>query len=219
MIAGDAKSVFIPDLDDYPLGRKALRGLRFVHTHLKDEPLSNEDITDLALLRFDMLAALSMKDGLPDTLRAAYLMPLGSERKHEIITSNFYRFDFDFKSFINSLEDEMERHRLLDRRDGRERAFLVSASTRPRYELEDSMEELKELAKSSDVIVLDTVIQRIKEINSKYLLGEGKLKEIVINAMDKGATLLIFDQDLAPSQMRAIAETTEIKVIDRFQWH
>jgi GTP-binding protein HflX len=67
------------------------------------------------------------------------------------------------------------------------------------------------------VIVLDTVIQRLKEINPKYLLGEGKLKEIIINAMDKGATLLIFDQDLTPSQMSAIAESTELKVIDRSQ--
>ncbi|MCK7501083.1 MAG: hypothetical protein MZW92_71380 [Comamonadaceae bacterium] len=62
--------------------------------------------------------------------------------------------------------------------------------------MEDSMEELRELAQSSDVIVLDTVIQRLKEVNPKYILGEGKLRDLVIQAMDKGATLLIFDQDL-----------------------
>jgi GTP-binding protein HflX len=111
----------------------------------------------------------------------------------------------------------MDRSRTFSQKDKRERAILVSASTRPKYELEDSMDELEELAQSSDVIVLDTVIQRLKELNPKYLLGEGKLKELIINAMDKGATLLIFDQDLTPSQMRAIAETTELKVIDRSQ--
>ncbi|MDH5768248.1 MAG: GTPase HflX, partial [Nitrospirota bacterium] len=51
----------------------------------------------------------------------------------------------------------------------------------------------------------------------KYLMGEGKLKELVIHAMNIGATLLIFDQDLSPSQIKAIAETTELKVIDRTQ--
>ncbi len=217
VILGDAKSVFIPELDEYPVGKKPLRGLRFIHTHLTEETLSNEDITDLALLRFDLVAALSVKDGLPHRIHVAHLMPQGSDKKVEIISSDFYRFELDFRSFIQALEEEMDRHRTIDQKDARERAILVSASTRPRYELEDSLEELKELSLSSDVIVLDTVMQRLKEINPKYLMGEGKLKEIVISAMDKGATLLIFDQDLTPSQMRAIADSTELKVIDRSQ--
>lgn len=217
VIVGDANSVFIPELDDYPLGRKALRGLRYIHTHLKDEPLNNEDLSDLVLLRFDMIAAISFKDSLPHTIYAAYLMPYGSPKKYETITEDFYRFDLDFNSFVHSLEDEMDRSRVIDQKDQRERTILVSVSTGPRYGMEDSMDELKELARSSDLAVLDTVIQRLKAVNPKYLLGEGKLREIVINAMDKGATLLVFDQDLAPSQIRAIADTTELKVIDRSQ--
>ncbi len=217
VIVGDANSVFIPELDAYPLGRKALRGLRYIHTHLKDEPLNSEDLSDLALLRFDMIAAISIKDSLPHTIYAAYLMPYGAKKKYETMTEDFYRFDLDFNSFVRSLEAEMERSRVIDRKDQRERAILVSASSGPRYGMEDSMEELIELAQSSDLAVLDTVIQKLKAVNPKYLLGEGKLREIVINAMDKGATLLVFDQDLAPSQIRAIADTTELKVIDRSQ--
>ncbi len=217
VIVGDAHSVFIPELEGFPLGRKALRGLRFIHTHLRDEPLNREDITDLALLRFDMIAALTVRDGLPDKIHSAHLMPQGSEIRHEIISSDFYRYDLNFAEFIENLEAEMERQRTISQRDKRERAILVSASTKPRYELEESMEELKELAESSDVIVLDALIQRLKEINPRYLMGEGKLKEIIMNGMDKGSTLLIFNQDLSPSQIRAIAETTELKVIDRAQ--
>ncbi len=217
VIVGDANSVFIPELDAYPLGRKALRGLRYIHTHLKDEPLNNEDLSDLVLLRFDMIAAISIKGSLPHKIYAAYLMPYGSPKKYETITEDFYRFDLDFNSFVRSLEDEMDRSRVIDQNDQRERTILVSASTGPRYGMEDSMEELKELAQSSDLAVLDTVIQRLKAVNPKYLLGEGKLREIVINAMEKGATLLVFDQDLAPSQIRAITDTTELKVIDRSQ--
>lgn len=221
VIVGDRGGIFIPELNDFPLGRKTLRGLRFIHTHLVDSPLNNEDITDLALLRFDIIAAISTKEGLPYRIYTASIMPNGAGKKYNETSSDFYRYDLDFCGFINALEEEMDRTRVIgrniDRNDKRERAILVSASTKPKYELQDSMEELKELALSSDVIVLDTVIQRLKEINSAYLLGEGKLKEIVINAMDKGATLLIFDQDLTPSQIRAIAEKTELKVIDRSQ--
>jgi GTP-binding protein HflX len=145
-------------------------------------------------------------------------MPQGSEKKIEILpSSNFHAFKLDFKTFIHALEEEMERAITFDQKDRRERAILVSVSTRPRYEQEDSIEELKELSRSSDVIVLDVVIQRPKEINPKYLMGEGKLKELIINAMNKGATLLIFDQDLSPSQTKAITEFTELKVIDRTQ--
>jgi GTP-binding protein HflX len=58
------------------------------------------------------------------------------------------------------------------------------------------MEELRELAFSSGVLVLDGIIQRPKEVNPKYLMGEGRLRELIISAMNKGATVLIFDQDL-----------------------
>ena len=191
--------------------------MRFIHTHLRNEPINKEDITDLALLRFDVIAALTVRDGLPDKIHVAHLMPQGSEQKYEFISSDFYRFDLDFSEFIENLDAEMERRRTISQNDKRERAILVSASTSPRYELEESVEELRELAESSNVIVMDAVIQRLKEVNPKHLLGEGKLKEIIMNGMDKGATLLIFDQDLSPSQIRAITETTELKVIDRSQ--
>ncbi len=215
---GDAKGIFIPSLENFPLGRSALRGLRLVHTHLKNEQLNQDDLTDLALLRLDIIAAIGIKNSLPEDIFVAHLMPQGADRPIEILQKeNFHRFDLDFSSFIDALEEEMDRKRVFDQRDKREKAILVSVSQKPKYEQEDSLEELKELAASSDVFVLDTVIQRPKEINPKYLMGEGKLKELVINALNKGATLLIFDQDLNPSQVKSITELTELKVIDRTQ--
>ncbi|MBM4139943.1 MAG: GTPase HflX [Nitrospira sp.] len=218
VIVGNAKGIIVPPLEEYPVGRRALRGLRLVHTHLKEEPLNKDDFTDLALLRFDLIAAISAKDGLPGIIYLAHLMPKGSEKVIEVLPpDNFYEFKLDVDTFIESLEEEMERAITFDQRDMRERVILVSVSARPKYEQEDSIEDLKELARSSNVHVLDSVIQRLNKINPKYLMGEGKLKELVINAMNMGATLLIFDQDLSPSQIKAIAETTELKVIDRTQ--
>ena len=189
-----------------------------MHTHLKNEPLSQDDLTDLALLRLDIIAAIGVKDNLPDNIYTAHLMPRGSKKPVDVLSPvNFYRFNLDFIFFIESLEEEMDRKRLFDQKDLREKSILISVSKKPKYEQEDSLEELKELAFSSDVLVLDAVIQRPKDINPKYLMGEGKLKDVIINALNKGATLLIFDQDLNPSQVKAIGEITEIKVIDRSQ--
>ncbi len=227
VVIGDAKSTFIPPLADYPIGRKALRGLRFIHTHLNNEPLNQDDLTDLSLLRFDVMAAIGVNDGLPADIFIAHLMPQGANAPIDVLPAvDFFQHRLDFKPFITALEEELERARGFEvsgdgssrgQRRGGERAILVSVSPKPKYEQEDSVAELKELAESSDVIVLASVIQRPKEINPKFLMGEGKIRELVITAMNRGATLLIFDQDLTPSQIKSISELTELKVIDRSQ--
>ena len=202
VIVGDARGIFIPELEDYPLGRKALRGLRLVHTHLNEEPLTQDDLTDLALLRLDLVAAIGIRNGLPGAVSIAYLLPNGVKPYEIIHEESFHNLDLDFLPFVRSLDDEMERNRVFSPDDKRERALLVSVSTLSKYEQEDSVEELKELARSSDVLVLDTVIQRLKALNPRYLMGEGKIKELIITALNKGATLLIFDQELSPSQIK-----------------
>ncbi len=220
VIVGDAKGIFIPELTDFPLGRRPLRGIRLLHTHLKDEPLNQDDLADLALLRFDIIMAIGMRDGSPSTAYIAHLTAGNADMAYDVQPPiPFYQLDINFKEFIDSLEHDIDKANAatISLKDRWERAILISASTRPRVEQEDSIEELKELAISSDVLVLDTVIQRLKDVNPRYLLGEGKLKEIIIKALQKGATLLIFDQDLNPSQIKAIGDITELKVIDRSQ--
>jgi GTP-binding protein HflX len=176
-----------------------------------------EDITDLRFLRFDLLAVITQEKGVPEDIHIVHLLPFDKEKQFELFSSRFSNFKFDFKEFIHNLEAEMDRTRAIDTSDNRERAILISVSNEPKYVLEEHMEELEELAESSDLVVIDKIIQRVKEINPKYLVGEGKLKELVIRAMDMGATLLVFDQNLTPSQIRAIGEITELKVIDRSQ--
>jgi GTP-binding protein HflX len=208
------------------LGRKSLRGLRFIHTHLNDEPLNQDDLTDLALLRFDLIASLGIQDGQPSRIHLAHLSPDEEKTVDVLPPEKLSHFRMNCYEFIEVLEDSLRSARgaysaVTDaQKDGTGRlelAILVSVSTKPRYEQEDSIDELRELAQSSDVTVIDSVIQRPKEINTKYLMGEGKMKDLIITAMNKGATLLIFDQDLNPSQIKAISELTELKVIDRSQ--
>jgi GTP-binding protein HflX len=67
------------------------------------------------------------------------------------------------------------------------------------------------------VIILDTVIQQRKKINPKFILGKGKLGEIMLSALRLNANLLLFNQELNPSQIRSITDHLELRVIDRTQ--
>lgn len=81
----------------------------------------------------------------------------------------------------------------------------------------DSLEELEELALSSDIEIVGKMLQQRREINSKFLLGPGKLQDLIITALQKGVTLIIFDQELNPSQIGSITDQIDLKVIDRTQ--
>ncbi|HEY5673589.1 MAG TPA: GTPase HflX [Malonomonas sp.] len=221
VIVGDDREIVIPDLSDYSLGRSGLRGLRCVHTHLKQEPLSRDDLTDLELLRLDLLVALGVReDGQPGRLEYAHLLPTAETAQIEtVVLNDFYQLQLDFSAFIHSLDQQMERAtaETIDLSDGRERAILISVPRGNRQQAEDSMAELEELARTANLVVIDKVVQRPRKLNPRFLVGEGKLREIVISALQRRATLLIFDQDLTPNQVRSISAVTEIKVIDRTQ--
>ncbi len=222
MIVGDERSIFIPGLPDYPLGKKRLRGLRFIHTHLKGEPLTDDDLTDLAMLRFDLIAAILLPpDGSQPSIQIASLLastdaksPYRVERPQPLNT-----LQLDFAAFVRELENSLEKALKggEEIRGGEERGILISVTKQAREEAEDSLEELKELTRTAGVEVLDTVIQRPRQLNARYLMGEGKIREVVIRALQLGATLLIFDQELSPTQVRSISAITELKVIDRSQ--
>jgi GTP-binding protein HflX len=193
-----------------------------VHTHLKGEALTQDDLTDLALLRLDLMAAVTVgEQGLPGRVHYAHLLPPNPQAKNvEILAAaSPYDLDLDLSSFLRSLDAELERKlaETVDLSDTREKAILISVSQEPRQEIEDSLDELTELARTADVVVLERVQQRPRQINPRYLMGEGKIKEVVIQALQFGATLLIFDQDLSPAQVRSISELTDLKVIDRSQ--
>ncbi|QWV95655.1 GTPase HflX [Geomonas oryzisoli] len=222
VVVGDERGIMIPALDEYPLGKRLLRGVRLVHTHLKGEVLSDDDLTDLSLLRLDLIAALQLTQN-PDRFSiqtAALVPPNGGHLPYQVEPSvPFLKYDLDFKGFVETLEQTMERGLKEGKvvASGQERGILISVTQRPMEEAVDSIEELKELSRTAGVGVLDTVIQRPKEFNPRYLLGEGKIREVVIKALQYGATMLVFDQELSPAQVRSISELTELKVIDRSQ--
>ena len=218
---GDQKAITIPDLSRYRTGFLRLRGLRLIHTHLQGESLTQEDLTDLALLRLDMIVALTVDgNGYPGLVHSAHLLPDNPEKKVWAIDppSSIGQLDIDFLKWIQSLEDEFQKgQRSISLRGSKEKAILLSVSKENREGLESSMEELKELAKSSGVFVVDAIIQRPQQISPTTMMGEGKLKELLVKCMQLGVDLIIFDQNLTPGQMASISDRTELRVLDRTQ--
>jgi GTP-binding protein HflX len=221
VMVGDQKGIMIPDLSRYRSGILRLRGLRLIHTHLQEEPLTEEDLTDLALMRLDMMVALTVdRNGYPGLVHLAYLLPDNPGKKVWEVDppSSLGRLDFDFLKWIQSLEDEFQRgQRSIALHGFKEKAILVSVSKKSRESLDHSTEELRELAESSGVYVVESVIQRPQHISPTTLMGEGKLKELLVKCMQLGVDLIIFDQDLSPGQMAAISDRTELRVLDRTQ--
>jgi GTP-binding protein HflX len=221
IIVGDHHSILIPELPTSRGQRGRLRGLRCVHTHLRGEPLNQDDLMDLVFLRLDLMAALEVDEqGGPRRLLAAHLLPEHVDGKGWMVLEPLPvgDADLDFLQLVQSLESEFARQRSgLQVGDGQDRAILVSVSNAPRAEVEASMEELVALAGSSGIAVADRIIQRTYTVNPRYLIGRGKLSELALRALQLGVDLLVFDQDLNPSQARSLTEFMELRVIDRTQ--
>jgi GTP-binding protein HflX len=229
VIVGDARRIELPDFKRVRVAGDRFRGLRCIHTHLHREELTRDDLTDLALLRLDLMAAIDVDErtGLPGLVRSAHLLPsTAAELGNNENTRHFgfldvvavSQLDTDFLELMDALESEMGRNRRTTRQAaGKERAILVNVSTGPMIDAEESMAELRELARSAGLVILDAAIQRRAAIDPRMVLGKGKLEELLIRAMQLGADAIIFDRELQPAQVRSISEATDLKVIDRSQ--
>jgi GTPase len=256
VFVGDASRIYLPEIGRVRAGRGRFRGLRLIHTHLRNEPLTRDDLVDLALLRLDLVAAIGVQpDGRPADLHAAHLLPPVEGKPTapwQIIPSvPFHHSTLDAAALIEALEEEFDRAAPSNvANDTRDRALLVVVDVRqrkgtadggsskggdrvgarglrprdpvaggrgdpPRVPDNDRVQELRELCRTAGVRVMGVLEQRRPEADPKYLIGRGKLEEVLIRAMQLDANVLIFDPDLTPVQAHAIADFTDLKVIDR----
>lgn len=220
VIVGDNKHIVIPDLGRFRSGAGRLKGLRCIHTHLSGEPLSGEDLTDLVLLGLDLMVSVQVGDkGLPSSISYAHILPKNNRGEGWSITkvADIGRLDIDFKAWIQSLEVELTRTNKREALDRKERAVLVGVTAGSAWEARDSLEELKDLAISNELEVTEMVVQHIKKANPRFLIGKGKLSDLVLGCLQTGSNLLIFDHELNPSQVKSLTDYTELKIIDRAQ--
>ncbi len=216
---GNAQSIPMVEVERRALNR--LSEVRLVHTHLRTHTgLDNEDLSYLAIYRLDAVAAIEVdENALPRKIQYAHLLPANEENEPWRIypPTTVHELKDDFLELLRSLEEELERNRTFNKPNlNGDNAILIHVSTQPLSVIEDSVQELTELSRSAGIKVLDKIIQR-RPPDPKYVMGQGKLKYILIRAVQLGADMLVFDQNLTPSQAKSLSDFTDLKILDRTQ--
>ena len=220
MIVGDFKHISIPDLSRYRLGTARLKGLRCIHTHLNGEPLSAEDITDLVLLGLDLMVCVKVNEkGIPGSISYANILPDNRNGKGWVVNraADIGQLNVDFLEMIQSLEEELTRSRIRHSLKRKERALLVGVTTGFRWQEEEYLDELEDLAVSDNIEVVGRVVQLIKKADPRFLIRKGKLGELALRCLQTDSNLLIFNHELTPAQVKNLTDFTELKIIDRSQ--
>ena len=221
VMVGDARSVELPDWGRLRAGRGRLRGLRCIHTHLGEEGLTRDDKTDLLLLRLDAMVTIGVgDDGLPTLAYIAALRPPNDDGEGMEFLDPLppAQIELDFQAWVRDLEEDLSR--TVGTRDvgADERAILVSVTAGRRADdLESHVAELRELARSAGVEIVDVVTQNRPRVDPKTVLGSGRLQDLMVRAFQSDIELVIVDQDLTPTQARNLAARMELRVIDRTQ--
>ncbi len=228
VIVGTASGLYIPELPRERISSGKFRGLRLLHTHLDIHGLSQEDLMDMLFLRLDCIQLFTVNPyGAPIQMHYAHLLPQNSKQDNEenkgykvYKPETWDHFDIDIISQVESLEAELERNTKASVAAGetsKERAILISVSTAPKPVQEQFLDELEELARTAGISIVGRLMQRVSKLHPRSVLGEGKLAELEVLALQGQAGILIFDNDLTPAQLQNIAESTERKVLDRTQ--
>lgn len=220
VIVGDHKSILLPSLEGFRSSSTRFKGLRLIHTHLNNEGLSDEDLTDLSHLRLDLIGALAVTaDGSPGLLHPAHLLPENPAGNYWTLMKPEMpaQLELNFLSFIQNLENEFAKKQKTRRIEAAEKAILLRVEKNPAADAAASLNELAELARTCGVEVFDTVIQYRPQPDPKFMVGRGKLSDIGLRATQIGANLLLFDHELSPAQVRSINDFVGLKVLDRTQ--
>ena len=221
VLVGEAGGILIPELPRARSGADRLRGLRLLHTHLTPDGLSQEDLMDLLFLRLDAIIVLTVNpDGDPVQWQEAHLLPTpvaGQPYRVEQLRP-WDQTSAHFAATAEALEEELAR-RSDDTREASDapRALLVSVAAQPRIIQERDLDELAELARTAGLVVAGRMVQRVAQVNPKFILGKGKMAELEVLALEGRAGILVFDGELSPAQLHNLADITERKVLDRTQ--
>ena len=235
VVVGDAAKLMLPDVGRLRAAEGRFRGLRLVHTHLRGEPLTRDDLVDLVRLRLDLVAAILLNpSGEPRAIAWAHNVPGvpgvagmpgsdGGATYREMGPDPLPQPRVDVARLMGDLEAEFARRarsREVTAKDGR--AILVHVGDKSRgpqamRDAEESLRELRELARTAGVATVDSVLQMREHIDPKYVMGIGKLEDVVVRAIELDAAVLVLDRELSPAQASAIAKRTDLKIIDRTQ--
>ncbi|HEY8077260.1 MAG TPA: GTPase HflX [Labilithrix sp.] len=225
VVVGDAGKLMLPNIGRLRAAEGRFRGLRLVHTHVRGEPLTRDDLVDLVRLRLDLVCAIQLSPrGEARSLHVAYNVPAeeGELPYKEVGPLPLAQVHVHVGQLMTDLEAEFaKRARTREVRGKDGRAILVHVGDKSERDAgkraEVSMRELRELAYTAGVEAADTIIQIRDRIDPKHVLGKGKLDDVIVRAMQLDADVLVFDRELTPAQSSAIAKESDLKVVDRTQ--
>ena len=219
---GDDATVDLPEIRQRK-SENRLSGVRCVHTHpSSDTRLSAPDLSSLRSMRFDVMAAIGMKDGKiygSMAFLSGELTESGGYVVHgtkELPIGDLNRYNL--MQLVTAINKELGRNQLKETEKRQERAILAGVdynASAGGWSIEDSLTELKGLAETAGAQVAGKVIQRKAKPDNAFFLGRGKVDEIGMLAQNVEADLLIVDDEISPSQQRNLEMSTGLRVVDR----
>ncbi len=227
---GTVRQTQIPPLELPRYGAERLSGIRCIATQLKSEPPSEGTLTAMALQRLDALVILVASGGgferrgggATGYVQEAFLAHLVPHSEASWTVSPAMSLDIiaqqDFLDLTESLETEFQREFVAQQVDAdHDRALLVGVLTGKltAQAFQDSLVELARLVETAGGEVMHVVRQKRTHPHPQTVVGEGKVQEIALAAQTVGASLVVFDRDLSPAQVRNLEMQIGVRVVDR----
>lgn len=216
---GDSSTVNLEALTE-KRNQQGLCGIRCIHTHPGGEAmLSSIDVTALISLKFDCMAAVSLRDGKPFELSVGLLKTVDGKISEEVLIEGPFSIDkieeYDFLTKVQNLESQLydKSHTVNDNEN--EKVILVGGLNNDLYSTEESLNELKELAETAGAEVIYRIVQNKNKVDKAYYIGSGKARELSLLRQNLIADTIIFDDELTGAQVRNLEEVIGCKVIDR----
>ena len=194
-----------------------LCGVRCLHTHPNgDGRPSGVDLGTLRSMQLDAMSSVGVLNGKPTQLYAAFIGDKDEDGSRQALIYGPLRpYKLPHHALINEIFIADDRFRSVTkevREAGPEKAVLVGIESGEGY---DTLEELKELAKTAGAEVVSGVPIKKRSVDNATYVGSGKAEELSLLGSEVEADLFIFDDELSAIQQRGLEEILGTAVIDR----
>lgn len=222
---GDNATVELPSFSGRR-GAGRLSGIRCIHTHPGGNPyLSGVDISALKNNKYDAMVAIGVVS--PDFTKSELTFGLitGIDSNENYTAECYGPYSIEDAENINFVNTVSTIERILDKQTGTaslqvmsERAILIGMEWGRNdllWTVDDSLEELKQLADTAGATVIKKFIQKRSKPDPAFFIGRGKVQELALYAQQENIDLCIFDDELSPAQQRNIESVMGIRILDR----
>lgn len=222
---GDNATVELPSFSGRR-GAGRLSGIRCIHTHPGGNPyLSGVDISALKNNKYDAMVAIGVLS--PDFTKSELTFGLitGIDSNENYTAECYGPYSIEDAENINFVNTVSTIERILDKQTGTaslqvmsERAILIGMEwgrNDSLWTVDDSLEELKQLADTAGATVIKKFIQKRPKPDPAFFIGRGKVQELALYAQQENIDLCIFDDELSPAQQRNIESVVGIRILDR----